>query len=52
MEFEIVSGSYDGLVQGFCVDALDPGTQVCKPGTIPYPISYPSMPLPLIPRIS
>ena len=40
MEFEIVSGSYDGLVQGFCVDALDPGTQVCKPA-MSCPISYP-----------
>ena len=30
MELEIVTGSYDGLVQGFSVDALDPGTQVCK----------------------
>ena len=30
MELEIVTGSYDGLVQGFSVDALDPGSQVCK----------------------
>ena len=30
MELELVTGSYGGLVQGFSVDVLDPGSQVCK----------------------
>lgn len=25
-----MTGSYDGLVQGFSVDVLDPGSEVCK----------------------
>jgi hypothetical protein len=37
MEFEIVTGSYDGLVQGFSVDALDPRSQVCNPCPAPPP---------------
>lgn len=28
MELEVVTGSYDGLVQGFAVDALDPESKV------------------------
>ena len=28
MELEVVAGSYDGLVQGFSIDALDPESKV------------------------
>ena len=34
MELEVVTGSYDGLVQGFSIDALDPGSEVCKQSSV------------------